>query len=117
MHLRIQKYSLYLYIVLLHFIQFNTYAQENITIGTKHSLYSETLKENRPYWIYLPKGYNDTIYAPAKYPVVYLLDGDRHHHSFAGIQEFFSHGPYASLPEFIVVSILNTDRDLTPTHA
>ncbi len=95
-----------------------TFSQTKIEIGEKHKLFSSVLNEDREYWVYLPKNYNDTIYAPEKYPVVYFLDGDRHFHSLTGIHNFLSEGPYASLPEMIFVGILNTDRarDLTPTH-
>lgn len=94
-------------------------AQGNIIIGQKYSLPSALLGEPRDYWVYLPPGYNDTTYAPARYPVVYLLDGDANFHSFTGIQEILAQGPYASIPQMIVVGILNTDRtrDLTPSPA
>ncbi|MBC9909937.1 alpha/beta hydrolase [Chitinophaga varians] len=94
-------------------------AQGNVSIGKKYSLPSVILGEKRDYWIYLPPGYDDTTYAPARYPVVYLLDGDANFHSFTGIQEILAQGPYASIPQMIVVGILNTDRtrDLTPSPA
>ena len=89
-----------------------------ITIGSKHKLKSAILNEEREYWVYLPEDYYDTTYSPYNYPVLYVLDGDRHFHSLSGIQNFLSSGPYTSLPEMIIVGILNTDRprDLTPTH-
>ena len=37
------------------------------------SLYSNTLKEYRQYWVKLPENYNPK--STEKYPVVYLLDG------------------------------------------
>lgn len=95
-------------------------AQTKIEIGEKHTIYSHTLEEEREYWVYLPKNYNDTIYAPENYPVAYFLDGERHFHSLTGVHNFLSKGPYASLPEMIFVGILNKDnyrdRDLTPTN-
>lgn len=96
-----------------------SYSQTKIEIGEKHTLFSTILNEEREYWVYLPPNYNDTIYAPEKYPVVYFLDGDRHFHSLTGIHDFLSKGPYASLPQMIMVGILtkkNRDRDLTPTN-
>nr|WP_295870611.1 alpha/beta hydrolase-fold protein [uncultured Chitinophaga sp.] len=94
-------------------------AQGTVTIGKKYSLPSAVMGESREYWVYLPPGYDDTTYAPARYPVVYLLDGDANFHSFTGIQEILAQGPYASIPQMIVVGILNTDRtrDLTPSPA
>lgn len=93
------------------------FSQENISIGKKYSLPSAILGEKREFWIYLPKDYYNTTYKPARYPVVYLLDGDVNFHTFTGIQEMLTQGPYASIPQMIVVGILNTDRtrDLTPT--
>lgn len=106
-----------IYLSILIFSLTQASSQEMITIGEKQHLYSEVLGEEREYWVYLPKGYEASGYAPAKYPVIYFLDGNRHFHSLTGIQEFLSEGPYASLPEAILVGILNTDRtrDLTPT--
>lgn len=108
--------KLFLSIVLLVFIS-NVSAQTKIEIGEKHQLFSTILNESREYWVALPKNYNDTVYAPEKYPVVYFLDGDRHFHSLTGIQDFLREGAYASVPEMIFVGILNTNRgrDLTPT--
>ena len=89
-----------------------------ITIGEKLSLASETLGEERPYWIYLPQSYNNSSQS---YPVLYLLDGDAHFHSVSGVVQFMSAGINGNIqiPELIVVAIPNTDRtrDLTPTHA
>ena len=90
-----------------------------ISIGKAYHFYSGELKENRSYWVYLPQHYNDARYRTQRYPVLYLLDGDANFHSLTGMLQFLSKGPYAQLPEMIVVGILNTDRtrDLTPTYA
>ncbi|WP_234571565.1 alpha/beta hydrolase-fold protein [Rhodohalobacter sp. 614A] len=92
---------------------------EDIHIGKKHSLYSKFLDEEREYWVHLPDSYEDTTYAPQDYPVLYVLDGDKQFHLLTGIQNFLSEGLYASIPEMIVVGILNThrSRDFTPTHS
>lgn len=90
-----------------------------VTIGQRQSIHSAVLHENRPYRVYLPAGYHNNTYLPARYPVIYLLDGDENFHSLTGIQAFLSKGPYAQLPEMIVVGISNVNRtrDLTPTSA
>lgn len=90
-----------------------------LTVGTVDSLWSPTLKEQRPLLIYTPPSYGDTLHAPRRYPVVYLLDGDAHFHSFSGIIQALGtgvNGTYA-IPEMIIVALPNTDRtrDLTPT--
>ena len=91
----------------------------SIKIGEKHTLHSNILNEERPYWIYLPPDYNNKTYAPAKYPVVYLLDGDMTFHAFTGIMQYLSKLPYPLIPQMIVVGIPNTNRtrDLTPSKA
>ena len=90
------------------------------TIGTVDSLFSATLKENRPYLVYTPPSYNDAKYQPRKYPVLILLDGDAHFHSVTGLVQILGGGVNGTfvVPEMIVVAIPNTDRmrDLSPTH-
>ena len=51
-----------------------------VTIGKVDSIWSATLKENRPYLVSTPPSYDDTTSTPQKYPVLYLLDGDAHFH-------------------------------------
>lgn len=105
-------------LLIIIFFTISSFAQKKIEIGEIHTIKSTILNEEREFWVYLPNNYNDTIYAPEKYPVTYFLDGDRHFHSLTGIHNFLSKGPYASLPQMIMVGILtknNRDRDLTPT--
>ncbi|TYQ00058.1 hypothetical protein C7447_101666 [Tenacibaculum adriaticum] len=107
-----------LFLIILHIFIFKSHSQSKIVIGEKFKIFSKTLNEEREYWISLPDNYNDTIYEPEKYPVTFFLDGDRHFQSLTGIHDFLSKGPYASLPEMILVGILTTKnrtRDLTPT--
>lgn len=91
----------------------------DIVIAKKDSVYSFILKEKRNLLVYTPdinsgdKNYNK------KYPVLYLLDGDAHIQSVAGmIQQLSQVNGNTIVPEMIVVAIPNTDRtrDLTPTH-
>lgn len=99
--------------------QLYLHAQEEIVIGKKYAMASAVLGEQRAYWVSLPPDYNSTKYLPQRYPVVYLLDGDANFHSFTGLLQYLAKGPYAMIPQMIVVGILNTDRtrDLTPTAA
>ena len=91
-----------------------------IIMGTRDSMWSPTLKEHRKFQVYTPRSYTDTNYAPAKYPVLYLLDGDAHFHSVTGLVQILGTGVNGTyvVPEMIVVAIPNTDRtrDMTPTH-
>jgi predicted alpha/beta superfamily hydrolase len=92
-----------------------------ITIGRVDSIWSPTLKERRRIWVYTPPSYRDTVRAPHRYPVLYLLDGDAHFHSVTGLLQILGTGVNGTyvVPEMIVVAIPNTDRtrDLTPTRA
>src|ERR1700743_1218195 len=88
-----------------------------VVIGKIDSVNSKILKEKRKVWIYLPTGYDPA--AQTRYPVVYLLDGDGHFASVAGmIQQLSEVNGNTVVPQMIVVGILNTDRthDLTPTN-
>jgi predicted alpha/beta superfamily hydrolase len=91
-----------------------------ISIGKIDSVWSGTLKETRKYLVYTPPSYNNNIFLPQKYPVLYLLDGDAHFHSVTGLLQFLGTGINGNylVPEMIVVAIPNTDRtrDLTPTN-
>ncbi len=83
------------------------------------SVYSKVLNEQRKVWIYVPSGRISAAKAGKKFPVVYLLDGDSHFYSFAGmIQQLSQVNGNTVCPEMMVVAIPNTDRtrDLTPSH-
>ena len=92
-------------------------AQEAISIGTRHRMFSRVLNEERDYWVYKP----EILPGEPKrsYPVLYLLDGDSFFHSVVGFARMFSSSKVSSLPPCIVVAVLNTDRtrDLTPTSS
>ena len=89
-----------------------------IVIGTKHSIRSNILNEDRAYWIGLPDSYNDKESSYKRYPVLIVLDGNLHFKSIAGMVNYMSSDAYRSwkIPEMIVVAIQNVDRrrDYTP---
>lgn len=89
----------------------------SIKIGERLVMHSAVLQEDRPYLVYLPKSYQTNDFAPMRYPVLYLLDGDYHFHSASGVVQYM--GTANEIPEMIVVAIPNTQRtrDLTPTHS
>ena len=85
---------------------------EQISIGTKHRLFSQILQEERPYWVYLP-----VVYEEEEQPlgVLYLLDGSYHYHHASGILQFLIDEKV--IPPLIMIAIPNTGdrtRDLTP---
>lgn len=110
----------YVYIIILLVViggltPFSVQAQDAIHIGTRHTLFSQLLNEERAYWVYEPERQaGDSI---RNLPVLYLLDGDVFFHSVVGFTRFFSSSKVSSLPPCIVVAVLNTDRtrDFTPT--
>lgn len=98
-----------------------TKAQDDnkIVIGKIDSVYSKVLHEERKIWVYTPDITSATHDSTQHYPVLYLLDGDAHFQSVAGlVQQLSQANGNTVLPEMIIVAIPNTDRtrDLTPTH-
>ncbi|MEP6582955.1 MAG: alpha/beta hydrolase-fold protein [Ginsengibacter sp.] len=108
----------FILLIFITVINLGTYAQSDneIVIGKIDSVYSRILGEQRKIWVHIPDGNHDTS---QRYPVVYLLDGDAHFGSVAGmIQQLSEINGNTICPQMIVVGIPNTDRtrDLTPTH-
>ena len=95
---------------------------EPIIIGTRHSLFSTTLGEQRSYTVSLPSTYHARDYQTKRYPVLVVLDGETNLHSTSGIVEHM--GRNAQIPEMIVIGVPNSGiplvnrvRDFTPTLA
>lgn len=94
-------------------------SDNKIVIGKIDSINSKILNENRKIWIYVPEEVSIDSNSKHRFPVVYLLDGDTHFTSVAGMIQLLSTvRDNMVCPEMIVVGIPNTDRtrDLTPTH-
>lgn len=107
--------------VFFSFLLFQGFAQTDnkIVIGTIDSINSKILHEQQKVWVYVPNSGATDMYGKAKYPVVYLLDGDAHFYSVVGmIQQLSTVNGNTICPQMIVVGITNNDRtrDLTPTH-
>lgn len=109
----------FLYILLLVVIKgiipLTAQEQDFIHLGTRHTIFSQILNEERTYWIYEPEGQPGEL--TRNFPVLYLLDGDVFFHSVVGFTRFFSSSRVSSLPPCILVAVLSTDRtrDFTPT--
>lgn len=85
--------------------------------GELDSLYSEGLKENRKFFVYVPQQMRAIKTAEERFPVLYLLDArSQFAHTSQTMNELS--GQAMSIPGTIIVSVLNTNRtrDLTPTH-
>lgn len=109
-----KKISSLLFISLL---LLNVSAQE-IVVGNKLNIDSQILGEKRELWISLPESYSDSTYAPASYPVMFLLDPEFYFEPMVGIRQALTGGMYNYSEEMIIVGIASTDRsrDLTPTN-
>lgn len=107
------------YILLIAFIFSNILTQAQIPAGVRDSVFSKLLNEQRQLMIYLPKGAKEGKDTSMRYPVLYVLDGDTHFLSLAGmVDQLSDQGGNAVIPKMIIVCILNTNRtrDLTPYH-
>jgi predicted alpha/beta superfamily hydrolase len=111
------KLRVTLYTVFFAFIQMLGSAQisENEhflkKIGITDSLYSKALSEYKTIYIQLPASYSTEN--NAKYPVVFILDGEILLPAISNIQDFYSGG---FTPEMVLVGISNANnriRDLT----
>lgn len=83
------------------------------------SIRSEILDTEREIMVYLPSSYHYGYNDYTRYPVVYLLDGERFFHSFTGAVAHLSGDISAQIPEMIVVGITSQDRfrDSSPTKS
>jgi len=102
-------------LVSFSFLFGNVHAQ--IAAGVRDKVYSKILGEQRQLMVYVPKEAKERKNASMRYPVLYVLDGNTHFLSVAGmVDQLSNQGGNAVLPKMIVVCILNTNRtrDLTP---
>lgn len=97
----------------------NILAQEtsDIVIGQKTAIKSKVLDAEREISVYLPASYNENNFK--KYPVIYILDGEKFFHSFSGAVAQLSSDASPQIPETIIVGITSQDRikDSSPTHS
>lgn len=89
----------------------------DIVIGKKIKFHSSILSKDREILIALPDSYGDNNYT--KYPVLYLLDGDKFFNSFSSAAAQMSSDASPQIPEMIIIGITSQDRikDSSPTHS
>lgn len=75
---------------------------QDISIGIRDTVFSETLHQDREISIYLPPGYHSS--QSQKYPVLYILDGDYNFQYVAGLLELEG-GISERIPNMILVAI------------
>lgn len=82
-----------------------------ITVGESLVVHSATLQEDRTILIYKPEGYAESN---ARYPVLYLLDGESHLLHTGGMVSYLS--TLGLMPKVLIVGIASTNRgrDMTP---
>ena len=105
-------------LVVVTWLGFPLRAQEAISIGTRHTLFSHVLNEAREYWVYVPATRPIEIASCAlsgKPSQVTTTNMNRICRLLISI--LFSVCKVSSLPPCIVVAVLNTNRtrDFTPT--
>jgi enterochelin esterase-like enzyme len=104
--------TLLLSVLLAGPVQAQSRFQQATTIGQVDSIRSATLNEHRPFIVHTPPSYSDTTVVPARYPVLYLLDGAEHFHAVSGLiqaQGTGVNGTFA-IPEMIVVADIGRAR-------
>lgn len=100
-------------LALIQLVINQTFCQSNgkvIELGQKLHFNSSILDEEREVWVKLPEGYSNSS---VTYPVAYLLDGESNFSFTAGLLDQLE---IRSVPKYILVGIVNTNRtlDLTP---
>lgn len=85
----------------------NDEAPAAITIGEKHQIQSKVLEEPRTLLVHLPEQYAEK--GNARFPVIYVLDGESHFTYALGIVERLARSASA-IPPHIVVGIPNQGR-------
>jgi predicted alpha/beta superfamily hydrolase len=102
-------------IIVLALFSFTSYSQDKGSanvVGINHSINSSILKENKNIQVYLP---NDYATSNKKYPVIYLLDGQRFFLYGASLLQTFSE--FDLTPNFIVVGITNVQANRMRTFS
>src|SRR5688500_7332142 len=82
-------------------------AASPVRLGDEYWVRSQVFQQQRRVQVYLPSSYGTS---QARYPVLYLLDGDVYYVSVAGTVRMLSESS-GRIPEMIVVSIPNVARE------
>jgi predicted alpha/beta superfamily hydrolase len=92
---------------------------KQVVLGTKYTIHSEILGDDRSFIVNVPEGYEST---KVSYPALYVLDAEYFYYQAHGALQFLSECGYNKnrpVPQMILVAVLDGDRnrDFTPTHA
>lgn len=112
------KQTLITFIACVGLFAFMTYSndKELLTYAQKYQHHSNLLNEQRSYSVHLPADYDAS--SQKRYPVIYVLDADKHLLKVVGIVNSLREGLNPFIPAVIVVGVHNTNRmrDFTPSH-
>src|SRR4051794_10939598 len=108
-------YCILLFLPVFSFCQTPNQNDNKISVGTRETIHSTILNENRELWVYVPP--SAAAGNQSRYPVMYLLDGPSFFYPVTSMAQYLS--IVGKMPEMIIVGITNTDRarDFTPTHS
>jgi predicted alpha/beta superfamily hydrolase len=112
------KWSVLLWSIVLSTNVISEDIKNNISIGKRYTIHSTLLGEDRTLFVSLPQSYKDR-HKYTRYPVLYLLDGEKYFHSFTGAVKQLSSDATPHIPEMIVVGIKSQQRvkDSSPTRS
>jgi predicted alpha/beta superfamily hydrolase len=106
------------YVFFLLSITFSLTLNAQINAGVKDSVFSKILNEQRQLMIYFPKEVQERKDSTKRYPVMYVLDGNTHFLSVAGmIDQLSDQGGNAVLPKMIRGSLQCGNFACAPTNA
>jgi predicted alpha/beta superfamily hydrolase len=88
-------------------VSITVFAQTEIVIGKKDTLYSSVLNENREIWVSVPSDFRKNLEGQ-RFPIILVLDGSYHFYNVVGMVDQFSVNEIC--PPMIVVGLENTNR-------
>ena len=105
-----------LIILLLTMITLSSAQADMLHYAQRFTHHSALLGETRQYSVSLPQEYERE--PGARFPVLYLLDGEKSLLEVVGITRALRAGLNPAIPPLIIVAVHNTDRmrDYTPSH-
>lgn len=102
--------------LLLTMLSLSSAQADMLHYAQRFTHHSTLLNEARQYSVYLPEDYERQ--PQQRFPVLYLLDGEKFLLQVAGITQALRAGLNPAIPSLIIVAVHNTDRmrDYTPSH-
>lgn len=89
---------------------------QNQQLKIEETTYSKILQENRNYTVFLPEKYHHKLNKNSKYPVIYVLDGEKKGNITQAVYSFLADNLKPMIFDAIIVAIHQKDRfyELTP---